>query len=77
MSLIKTGWNQASGRQRTAIVIAHCHPAGSPEPSANDVALTRQLQAGALVLGIKLLDHLVLGDGRYVSMKLRGDCPSD
>jgi DNA repair protein RadC len=59
----------------TAIALAHNHPAGDPEPSANDLALTRQLAQGARLLGIKLLDHLVVGDGGYTSMRLRGQLP--
>jgi DNA repair protein RadC len=55
-----------------AILLFHNHPSGDPEPSAEDVALTRRLaQAGAL-MGIEVLDHLVLGAGRFVSLKERG-----
>ncbi len=55
-----------------SVVLFHNHPSGDPEPSAEDLQLTRRLvQAGAL-LGIAVLDHLVLGAGRYVSLKQRG-----
>jgi DNA repair protein RadC len=56
----------------TAIVLLHNHPSGDPEPSVNDVALTRQLRDGARLLCIRLLDHLVLGESGYVSMVGRG-----
>jgi DNA repair protein RadC len=56
----------------TAIVLAHNHPSGDPEPSAQDVALTFQLAEAGRLLGIKVLDHLVLGDGTYVSLMERG-----
>lgn len=56
----------------TAIVLVHNHPSGDPEPSVNDVALTRQLRDGARLLCIRLLDHLVLGESGYVSMLTRG-----
>jgi DNA repair protein RadC len=56
----------------SAIVLAHNHPSGDPSPSAPDLALTRQLEAGAFSLGIKLLDHLVLGDGVFWSLLERG-----
>jgi DNA repair protein RadC len=46
--------------------------AGDPEPSAEDVALTRRLSAGGELMGIEILDHLVLGAGRFVSLKERG-----
>jgi DNA repair protein RadC len=54
------------------IVVAHNHPSGDPEPSSQDRAITRHLQRGAELLGLKLLDHLVLGEGSYVSMAERG-----
>jgi DNA repair protein RadC len=56
-----------------ALVIAHNHPSGDPEPSAEDVALTRRLASAGTLLGIEILDHLVLGEGgRFVSLKERG-----
>ncbi|MBN1207468.1 MAG: DNA repair protein RadC [Myxococcaceae bacterium] len=56
----------------TAIVLAHNHPSGDPEPSGQDVSLTFQLIEAGRLLGIKVLDHLVLGDGAYVSLMERG-----
>ncbi len=56
----------------TAIALAHNHPSGDPEPSAQDVALTMQLMEAGNLLGIKVLDHLVVGDGTYVSLMERG-----
>jgi len=55
-----------------AVVLAHNHPSGSPEPSEDDLRLTRRLAACGETLGVRLLDHLVLGDGRYVSLRERG-----
>ena len=56
-----------------ALVIAHNHPSGDPEPSAEDLALTRRLAAAGSVLGIEVLDHLVIGEaGRFVSLRERG-----
>jgi DNA repair protein RadC len=56
-----------------AIVLAHNHPSGDPEPSAEDVALTRRLAAAGTLLGIEVLDHVVIGEaGRFVSLKERG-----
>jgi DNA repair protein RadC len=56
-----------------ALVVCHPHPSGDPEPSAEDVALTRRLAAAGQLLGIEVLDHVVLGEaGRYVSLKERG-----
>jgi DNA repair protein RadC len=56
----------------TGIVLVHNHPSGDPEPSVNDVALTRQLREAGRLLCIRLLDHLVIGDRGYVSMLSRG-----
>lgn len=56
----------------TAIVLAHNHPSGDPEPSKQDLALTLQLAQAGQLLGIKVLDHLIEGDGKYVSLMERG-----
>ena len=52
-----------------AIVLAHNHPSGEPTPSDDDFALTKRLQLGGDLIGIEVLDHIVVGDGRYVSFK--------
>lgn len=57
----------------TAIVLAHNHPSGDPEPSAQDLSLTAQLIEAGRVLNIKVLDHLVIGDGTYASLLERGE----
>lgn len=46
-----------------AIIVAHCHPSGDPSPSAEDLALTKRLCDAGDLLGIRVLDHLVLGQG--------------
>jgi DNA repair protein RadC len=50
-------------------IVAHNHPSGSLEPSPEDIALTRQLLQGGQLLGIPLLDHLILGNGSYSSLR--------
>lgn len=55
-----------------ALVLFHNHPSGDPEPSAEDVSLTRRLVSAGVLMGIEVLDHLVVGAGRYVSFKERG-----
>jgi DNA repair protein RadC len=56
-----------------ALLLAHNHPSGDPEPSAEDIALTRRLVSAGQLLGIEVLDHLILGEsGRYVSLRERG-----
>ena len=52
-----------------AIIIAHNHPSGSAEPSPDDIAVTRALVEAGKLLDIQILDHLVIGQGRFVSLK--------
>jgi len=59
-------------RRAAAIVVAHNHPSGDPEPSADDRTTTRRLQRAGRLLGIELLDHVVLGAGRFVSFLEQG-----
>lgn len=54
-----------------AIVVAHNHPSGDPEPSAEDLEVTRRLAETGRLLGIPLLDHVVLGDGSWTSLRER------
>ena len=56
-----------------AIVVAHNHPSGDPNPSREDRALTRRLAEAGRILGIDLLDHVVLGHGCYYSFKEHGE----
>ncbi|MBW7863954.1 MAG: DNA repair protein RadC [Candidatus Hydrogenedentes bacterium] len=63
---------QAVREGAPAIIVAHNHPSGDPEPSRADIALTRRLAEAAGIVGVALLDHVVFGDGRVVSLKERG-----
>lgn len=56
----------------SGVIVCHNHPSGDPEPSREDVLLTKRLAQSAELLGIRLLDHVVFGDGRYVSLAERG-----
>lgn len=56
-------------RGATRIIIAHNHPSGSVEPSATDLELTRQFLQAALMIGIPVLDHLILGSGEFCSLR--------
>ena len=55
-----------------AIIVAHNHPSGDPTPSPEDVGVTRQMVEAGKLLGIDVLDHLVICQARYVSLKERG-----
>ena len=51
-----------------SVILAHNHPSGDPTPSAEDAALTARLRQAGELLGVRVLDHVVLGAGRFVSM---------
>lgn len=55
-----------------SIIACHNHPSGQPDPSPEDIQLTERLRDSGCLLGIELLDHLILGDGTFCSMKERG-----
>lgn len=55
-----------------AVIVAHNHPSGDPEPSDEDMRLTMRLADCGRLLGIPVLDHIILGDDRWLSMKARG-----
>lgn len=59
-------------KSAAALIIAHNHPSGDPTPSKDDIKTTERLLAAAKIIGIALLDHLVIGDGCYVSLKEKG-----
>lgn len=55
-----------------SIICLHPHPSGDPSPSSEDISVTKRLQSACKIMGIKLLDHIVIGDGKFVSLKERG-----
>lgn len=65
-------FQEAVTSRAAALILFHNHPSGDPEPSAEDVGLTRRLAQAGQLMGIEVLDHLVLGAGRFVSLKERG-----
>jgi DNA repair protein RadC len=56
----------------TAIIVVHNHPSGDPTPSADDVAMTRDIRAAAQALSIVLHDHVIVGNGRWLSFRQEG-----
>ncbi|MDP2976309.1 MAG: DNA repair protein RadC [Anaerolineales bacterium] len=59
-------------RGAPAIIVVHNHPSGDPTPSPDDVAVTRAIVQAGKLLDIDVLDHMVIGQGRWVSLKERG-----
>lgn len=58
--------------QASCIILAHNHPSGDPTPSPDDVAVTKAAVAAGKMMDIDVLDHIVIGKGRYASLKQRG-----
>lgn len=58
--------------QAVSLILVHNHPSGDPEPSKDDIMLTRRVLEAGRVIGIALQDHVVVGEYSYVSMKERG-----
>ncbi len=56
-------------RNAAAIIVVHNHPSGDPKPSPEDIHLTRTLIQAGKLLDIEVLDHLIIGAGRFVSLK--------
>lgn len=55
-----------------SIICVHNHPSGDPMPSPEDISLTKRLVEAGELMGIEVLDHLVIGDGRFISLKEHG-----
>jgi DNA repair protein RadC len=55
-----------------AVIIVHNHPSGDPTPSPEDILVTKQIIEAGQLLDVEVLDHLVIGSGRYISMRERG-----
>jgi len=73
-SLIRIGemFREAVRTNCAALIVAHNHPSGDPTPSPEDVAVTRQIAEAGKLLDIEVLDHLIIGRQRFVSLKERG-----
>jgi DNA repair protein RadC len=73
-STVRVGelFKPAIQRSAASVIILHNHPSGDPTPSPEDVALTRAIVQAGKLLDIEVLDHLIIGQGRWVSLKERG-----
>ena len=73
-SLVRVGelFREAIRLNSAAIIAVHNHPSGDPTPSPEDVLVTRQIVEAGKLLDVECLDHLIIGNGRFVSMRERG-----
>ena len=65
-------FKKAIDKYASGIILAHNHPSGQLKPSENDIALTKKLQNGAKLLDISIIDHIIVGDGKYFSFADEG-----
>ncbi|WP_129596855.1 RadC family protein [Anaerophilus nitritogenes] len=52
-----------------SIILVHNHPSGNPKPSSEDIKVTKRLMEAGKIIGIEILDHIIIGDGKYTSLK--------
>jgi DNA repair protein RadC len=64
----------AIDRLGASVLVAHNHPSGNPEPSREDIEITRQIASAGRIIGIPLHDHLIIAGKRYTSLAERGEC---
>ena len=65
-------FKEAMAASASSIIVAHNHPSGNPDASQDDIKLTRRLIEAGKIVGIELVDHLIIGDGKFISMKREG-----
>ena len=63
---------EAIKNSSSSIIICHNHPSGDPLPSNEDISITNRLKECSKLIGIELLDHIIIGDGVYISLKEKG-----
>jgi DNA repair protein RadC len=65
-------FKEAIKRSAASVICLHNHPSGDPAPSREDIDVTKRLAESGKVLGIELLDHIIIGDRRFISLKEQG-----
>ncbi len=65
-------FKEAISASSAAIILVHNHPSGDPQPSEDDIKLTKRLVEAGEIVGIEILDHLIVCDTKYLSMKSKG-----
>jgi DNA repair protein RadC len=65
-------FREAMYHAAAAIVLIHNHPSGDPSPSKEDICVTRKLIQTGAIMDIPVLDHIIIGDNKYISLKEKG-----
>ena len=65
-------FKEAIRKNASAVIVIHNHPSGDPTPSPDDVAVTRAIVQAGKLLDVEVLDHLIIGQGKWISLKERG-----
>jgi DNA repair protein RadC len=65
-------FSEAIRKSSSSIIICHNHPSGDPTPSQEDINITKRLFEVGKLVGIDLLDHVIIGDGKFISLKEKG-----
>lgn len=65
-------FREAVKRSAASIICAHNHPSGIPTPSPEDIEVTKRIQEAGYIIGIELLDHIIIGDHQFISLKEKG-----
>jgi DNA repair protein RadC len=65
-------FREALKRSAASVIAAHNHPSGDPAPSREDIEVTKRLVECGKIIGIDLLDHLIIGENKFVSLKEKG-----
>jgi len=65
-------FREAVKRSAASIICAHNHPSGIPTPSPEDIEVTKRIQEAGFIIGIELLDHIIIGDHQFISLKEKG-----
>jgi DNA repair protein RadC len=68
----REAFKEAIKESAAAVIFIHNHPSGDPAPSRDDIAVTERLKKTGDIVGISVLDHIIIGDGSYVSLKEKG-----
>jgi DNA repair protein RadC len=63
---------QALKEEAVNIILVHNHPSGDPSPSSEDIRVTKRMKEAANLIGLTLMDHIIIGDNRYISLKEQG-----